>query len=164
MRFGLGWFAALALVGCSSGTVSTGSTSAGSTNSGATGGSSTGGTGGTVACPACTQDADCGEEGSATLGDTLVSEEASPEAEALRSQTNIYFRQAVEKAMEGLNDREREILRLRFGLDRGEPRTLEEVGEHFNLTRERIRQIEARAMSKLRHPSSDTGARDLLTV
>ena len=59
---------------------------------------------------------------------------------------------------------EREILKLRFGLDRGEPRTLEEVGEHFNLTRERIRQIEARAMSKLRHPSSDTGARDLLTV
>jgi len=45
-----------------------------------------------------------------------------------------------------------------------QPRTLEEVGEHFNLTRERIRQIEARAMSKLRHPSSDTGARDLLTV
>jgi DNA-directed RNA polymerase sigma subunit (sigma70/sigma32) len=53
---------------------------------------------------------------------------------------------------------------LRFGLDRGEPRTLEEVGDHFNLTRERIRQIEARAMSKLRHPSSDTGARDLLSV
>ena len=49
---------------------------------------------------------------------------------------------------------EREILKLRFGLDRGEPRTLEEVGEHFNLTRERIRQIEARAMSKLRHPAN----------
>ena len=63
-----------------------------------------------------------------------------------------------------LDEREREILQLRFGLDRGEPRTLEEVGEHFNLTRERIRQIEARAMSKLRHPSSDTGARDLLAV
>jgi RNA polymerase sigma factor (sigma-70 family) len=63
-----------------------------------------------------------------------------------------------------LEDREREILRLRYGLDRGEPRTLEEVGAHFNLTRERIRQIEARAMSKLRHPSSDTGARDLLAV
>jgi hypothetical protein len=62
------------------------------------------------------------------------------------------------------DEREREILKLRFGLDRGEPRTLEEVGEHFNLTRERIRQIEARAMSKLRHPSSDTGARDLLAV
>jgi len=46
----------------------------------------------------------------------------------------------------------------------GRARTLEEVGEYFNLTRERIRQIEARAMSKLRHPSSDTGARDLLAV
>jgi RNA polymerase sigma factor (sigma-70 family) len=62
-----------------------------------------------------------------------------------------------------LGEREREILRLRFGLDRGEPRTLEEVGDKFNLTRERIRQIEARAMSKLRHPSADTGARELLT-
>src|SRR5918999_785542 len=61
-------------------------------------------------------------------------------------------------------EREREILRLRFGLDRGEPRTLEEVGESFNLTRERIRQIEARAMSKLRHPTTDTGARELLGV
>ena len=63
-----------------------------------------------------------------------------------------------------LGEREREILRLRYGLDRGEPRTLDEVGEHFNLTRERIRQIEVRAMSKLRHPSADTGARDLLAV
>ena len=74
---------------------------------------------------------------------------------------------AAARAAQGhspLTEREREILKLRFGLDRGEPRTLEEVGEHFNLTRERIRQIEARAMSKLRHPSSDTGARDLLAV
>jgi len=63
-----------------------------------------------------------------------------------------------------LDERERQILVLRFGLDRGEPRTLEEVGHYFNLTRERIRQIEARIMSKLRHPSSDTGARDLLAV
>ena len=60
----------------------------------------------------------------------------------------------IEKLLAPLDERERQILRLRFGLDRGEPRTLEEVGEHFNLTRERIRQIEARAMSKLRHPSS----------
>ncbi len=64
----------------------------------------------------------------------------------------------INRLLSPLDEREREILRLRFGLDRGEPRTLEEVGEHFNLTRERIRQIEARAMSKLRHPSSDTGA------
>ena len=70
----------------------------------------------------------------------------------------------IARLLAPLDEREREILKLRFGLDRGEPRTLEEVGEHFNLTRERIRQIEARAMSKLRHPSSDTGARDLLAV
>src|SRR5580693_2495640 len=58
-----------------------------------------------------------------------------------------------------------EPLRMRFGLDgAGEIRTLEDVGAEMNLTRERIRQIEARAMSKLRHPSSDTGARDLLTL
>ena len=55
-----------------------------------------------------------------------------------------------------------EILSLRFGLDRGEPRTLDEVGEHLHLTRERIRQIEARALSRLRHPSADTGIRWLL--
>ena len=62
-----------------------------------------------------------------------------------------------------LDQREREVLILRFGLDRGgEPRTLEEVGEAFNLTRERIRQIEARAMSKIRHQNTDTGAKDLL--
>ena len=69
----------------------------------------------------------------------------------------------VNKMLLALDEREREILRLRFGLDRGEPQTLEEVGEHFSLTRERIRQIEARAISKLRHPSIDRGARELLT-
>ena len=62
-----------------------------------------------------------------------------------------------------LDDREREILRLRFGLDRGEPRTLEQVAQHFHLTRELIRQIEAKALSKLRHPSVNCGAREFLT-
>ena len=76
----------------------------------------------------------------------------------------LLHKKEINRLLAPLDDREREILKLRFGLDRGEPRTLEEVGEHFNLTRERIRQIEARAMSKLRHPSSDTGARDLLAV
>ncbi len=71
---------------------------------------------------------------------------------------------ALARVLASLDEREREILTLRFGLDGGEPWTLAEVGEHFNLTSERIRQIEARAMSKLRHPSSDTGARDLLAV
>jgi RNA polymerase sigma factor (sigma-70 family) len=60
----------------------------------------------------------------------------------------------VDKMLTSLNDRERKIIQLRFGLDRGEPRTLEEIGVHFGLTRERIRQIEARAMAKLRHPTA----------
>ena len=68
----------------------------------------------------------------------------------------------IERLLSALDEREREIIRLRFGLDRGEPRTLEEVGEIFNLTRERIRQIEAKAMSKLRHPSAESSVRDLL--
>ena len=69
----------------------------------------------------------------------------------------------VAKLLAVLDERERAILRLRFGLDRGEPRTLDEVGAQFNLTRERIRQIEARAMSKLRHPTLEMSAHDLLT-
>ncbi|HET9731680.1 MAG TPA: sigma-70 family RNA polymerase sigma factor [Acidimicrobiales bacterium] len=68
----------------------------------------------------------------------------------------------VAKMLVVLDERERAILQLRFGLDCGEPRTLDEVGAHFNLTRERIRQIEARAMSKLRHPALDPHGRDLL--
>ena len=68
----------------------------------------------------------------------------------------------VAKVLSVLDERERTILSLRFGLDGGGERTLEEVAEHFGLTRERIRQIEARAMSKLRHPSADVGARELL--
>jgi len=68
----------------------------------------------------------------------------------------------IEKLLAPLDEREKQILQLRFGLDRGEPRTLETVGEHFNLTRERIRQIEARAMDRLRHPSVDSGGRTLL--
>ncbi len=101
------------------------------------------------------------EDGDAELGDVV--EDSSAESPFEMAATSM-LPQEIERLLEPLDLREREILRLRFGLDRGEPRTLEEVGEHFNLTRERIRQIEARAMSKLRHPSSDTGARDLLTV
>ena len=60
----------------------------------------------------------------------------------------------VANMLSGLGDREREVIQLRFGLGCGEPRTLEEVGAHFGVTRERIRQIEARAMQKLRHPTT----------
>ncbi len=101
------------------------------------------------------------EDGDAELGDVV--EDRSAESPFEVAAVSL-LPEEIGRLLSPLDEREREILRLRFGLDRGEPRTLEEVGEHFNLTRERIRQIEARAMSKLRHPSSDTGARDLLTV
>ena len=101
------------------------------------------------------------EDGDAELGDVVEDRSAESPFEVAAT---ALLPEEIQRLLAPLDEREREILKLRFGLDRGEPRTLEEVGEHFNLTRERIRQIEARAMSKLRHPSSDTGARDLLTV
>ena len=101
------------------------------------------------------------EDGDAELGDVVEDRSAESPFEVAAT---ALLPDEINRLLGPLDEREREILKLRFGLDRGEPRTLEEVGEHFNLTRERIRQIEARAMSKLRHPSSDTGARDLLAV
>ena len=101
------------------------------------------------------------EDGDAELGDIVEDRSAESPFEVAAT---ALLPDEIEKLLAPLDERERQILALRFGLDRGEPRTLEEVGEHFNLTRERIRQIEARAMSKLRHPSADTGARDLLAV
>ena len=101
------------------------------------------------------------EDGDAELGDIVQDRLAENPFEMAAT---TLLANEIEKLMAPLDEREREILALRFGLDRGEPRTLEEVGAHFDLTRERIRQIEARAMSKLRHPSADTGARDLISV
>jgi RNA polymerase sigma factor (sigma-70 family) len=90
------------------------------------------------------------EDGDAELGDVVEDRSAESPFEVAAT---ALLPEEISKLLGPLDERER-----------GEPRTLEEVGEHFNLTRERIRQIEARAMSKLRHPSSDTGARDLLAV
>ena len=101
------------------------------------------------------------EDGDAELGDLVPDRGAVTPFEAAAV---ALLPDEIGRLLSPLDAREQEILKLRFGLDRGEARTLEEVGEHFNLTRERIRQIEARAMSKLRHPSADTGARDLLSV
>jgi RNA polymerase sigma factor (sigma-70 family) len=101
------------------------------------------------------------DDGDAELGDIVEDRGAESPFEMAAV---ALLPEEIAKLLAPLEERERQILALRFGLDRGEPRTLEEVGEYFNLTRERIRQIEARAMSKLRHPSADTGARDLLAV
>jgi DNA-directed RNA polymerase sigma subunit (sigma70/sigma32) len=101
------------------------------------------------------------EDGDAELGDLVEDPSAESPFEAA---SVAMLPEQIARLLAPLDPREREVLRLRFGLDRGEARTLEDVGEEFHLTRERIRQIEARAMSKLRHPSTDTGARDLLVV
>ena len=101
------------------------------------------------------------EDGDAELGDLVEDLSAESPFEAA---SVAMLPEQIARLLAPLDPREREVLRLRFGLDRGEARTLEDVGEEFHLTRERIRQIEARAMSKLRHPSTDTGARDLLVV
>ena len=101
------------------------------------------------------------EDSDAELGDVVEDRAAESPFEVAAT---TLLPSEITRLLSPLDEREREILKLRYGLDRGEPRTLEEVGEHFQLTRERIRQIEARAMSKLRHPSTDTGARDLLSV
>ena len=99
-------------------------------------------------------------DGDAELGDMVEDHTAiSPFDAAAAALLSV----EVAKMLIVLDDRERKVLQLRFGLDRGQPQTLDEVGAHFNLTRERIRQIEARAMSKLRHPTLDGTAHDLLT-
>lgn len=101
------------------------------------------------------------EEGDTELGDTVEDRSVGSPFEMAAASL---LAGEIERMLAPLDEREREVLRLRFGFERGEPRTLEEIGKHFDLTRERIRQIEARAMSKLRHPSSQNGGRDLLTV
>jgi len=98
-----------------------------------------------------------GDEGDSELGDIVADASGITPFEAV---ADAMLGGEIEKLLAPLDERERQVIRLRFGLDRGEPRTLEELASHFSLTRERIRQIEQRAMAKLRQSSS--GARDLL--
>ena len=101
-----------------------------------------------------------GADGDMELGDTV--EDASvpaPDEQVLAS----LLPEAVEVMLSALGEREREVLFLRYGLDRGSPRTLEELAQRFNVTRERVRQIESKALAKLRRSSTE-GQRDLLSL
>ena len=99
-----------------------------------------------------------GEEEDSHLGDFIPDEDALSPADAAAM---TFLRSKVNEVLETLTPREAEVLRLRFGLRDGTPQTLEEVGKEFNVTRERIRQIEAKALRKLRHPSRSKHLKDL---
>jgi RNA polymerase primary sigma factor len=100
-----------------------------------------------------------GEEDDSSLGDFVEDPSAiAPATAAARA----LLTEAIEEALEELNDRERAVVRLRFGLDDGQVRTLEEVGREFGVTRERIRQIESKTLAKLRHPTRSQRLRDYL--
>lgn len=100
-----------------------------------------------------------GEEEDSHLGDFIPDEDASEPSEAA---SFTLLREQLVEVLATLTPREEKVLRLRFGLDDGRTRTLEEVGREFNVTRERIRQIEAKALRKLRHPSRSKKLRDFL--
>ena len=101
-----------------------------------------------------------GEEEDSHLGDFIQDEEASQPAEAA---SYTLLREQLEDVLRSLTPREEQVLRMRFGLLDGKAHTLEEVGKEFDVTRERIRQIESKALRKLRHPSRSKKLRDFLT-
>jgi RNA polymerase primary sigma factor len=100
-----------------------------------------------------------GEEEDSHLGDFIPDEDAPAPADAA---SFMLLKEQLEEVLETLTPREEKVLRLRFGLDDGRARTLEEVGKVFDVTRERIRQIEAKALRKLRHPSRSKKLKDYL--
>jgi RNA polymerase primary sigma factor len=100
-----------------------------------------------------------GEEDDSHLGDFIPDEEAQAPADVAAYEL---LKEQLKGVLDTLSDREENVLRLRFGLDDGRSRTLEEVGKVFGVTRERIRQIEAKALRKLRHPSRSKRLRDFL--
>ena len=100
-----------------------------------------------------------GEEEDSHLGDFIPDEDALAPAEAA---AYSLLKDQIEEVLGSLNEREQKVLKLRFGLEDGRARTLEEVGKEFDVTRERIRQIEAKALRKLRHPSRSQKLKDFL--
>ncbi len=100
-----------------------------------------------------------GEEEDSHLGDFIPDDEAPAPADAV---SYTLLREQLDEVLSTLTNREKSVLKLRFGLEDGRTRTLEEVGKEFNITRERIRQIEAKALRKLRHPSRSKKLRDYL--
>jgi RNA polymerase primary sigma factor len=100
-----------------------------------------------------------GEEENSYLGDFIEDQDALSPADAA---TNLVLREQLENVLDTLTEREREVLKLRYGLEDGYSRTLEEVGQIFRVTRERIRQIEAKALKKLKHPSRSKRLKDYL--
>ena len=105
-------------------------------------------------------DTPIGEEDDSHLGDFIEDDTALSPAD---SATFSMLKEELSNALESLTERERQVVKLRFGLEDGRARTLEEVGKEFNVTRERIRQIEAKALRKLRHPSRSKRLKDFLT-
>ena len=100
-----------------------------------------------------------GDEDGSSLGDFVAdSDRESTEDQA----ESVLLREEIDSMLQGLSEREREVIRLRFGLETGKPMTLEEVGKKFNVTRERIRQIETAALRKLRNPTRSKKVRDFL--
>ncbi len=100
-----------------------------------------------------------GEEEDSHLGDFIPDDDAPAPADAA---SLMLLKEQLNEVLDTLTDREAKVLRLRFGLEDGRSRTLEEVGREFNVTRERIRQIEAKALRKLRHPSRSKKVKDFL--
>ncbi|MBE6841973.1 MAG: RNA polymerase sigma factor RpoD [Ruminococcus sp.] len=100
-----------------------------------------------------------GEEEDSHLGDFIPDDDAPAPAEAA---SLVLLKEALNEVLNTLTEREAKVLRLRFGLEDGRARTLEEVGKEFEVTRERIRQIEAKALRKLRHPSRSKKVKDFL--
>ena len=101
-----------------------------------------------------------GEEDDSHLGDFIEDNTGSQPADAV---SQAMLRQQLMEILDTLSEREAKVLRLRYGLDDGRPRTLEEVGKEFNVTRERVRQIEAKALRKIRNPNRSNKLRDFLT-